>query len=101
MKKTIGILLLVAGLIAWGVINYAIAKDERQISPPSQEQIQPFPEAPQGYFVPNCCRGGYYRGGRGMMGYGWGGGRFAQPQAWSGWNCPGPYWFVPQAPQPQ
>jgi len=101
MKRITIVLFLAIGLIAWGIMNYAMAKDEKEASEPSQEQVQSYPEAPQGYFVPGGCCGGYFAG-RGMMGYGrGGGGRFTQPQRGSGWYCPGPYWFVPQAPQPQ
>ena len=98
MKKSVIVLLLIMGLIAWGVIDYAIAKDEKETAQPSQEQAQPYPEAPQGYFVPGGCCGGY-SGGRGMMGYGRGSGRYAQPQGGTGWFCPGPYWFNPQPQQ--
>ena len=100
-RSTIVFILIVAfvagGFIVLGLIDYAMAKDEKEAQQPSQEQVQPYPEAPQGYFVPSGCCGG---GGRGRMGYGWRGGSSAQPQGGPGWYCPG-YWFSPQSPQPQ
>ena len=98
MKISAIVFLLVLGLIAWGVIDYAIAKDEKEAVQPSQEQVQPYQGPAQGYFVPGGCCGGYFAG-RGMMGYGRGGGRFNQPQGGTGWYCPGPYWFNPQPQQ--
>ena len=107
MKRSTIVFMLIAvfvagGLIVMGLVDYAMAKDEKEAEQPSgQGQVQPSPEAPQGYCAPSgCCGGGYYGGGRGMRGYGWRGGNSAQPQAGPGWWCPG-YWFSPQAPQPQ